>query len=230
MANPDGAIPNLAPPKRAIRAAMAALRCRSSSSGSTVPSTSSPVDGVGSESALDVPSPSAIIDLEISGVSRDWTEMEGVLSSVGEVGGSSPVASLSMGLATAGGGFHLGFSIAGLGARGGDGAPKAPFPCKAAIRSFKLPPPFVMLSLASEADIAPVALNGGEAAWSVVLEDGEVGGDCAFGFQDANPEGLGRGAGGGLWPADGGAEAEDSKAAILSRKEPGLGFWEDGEG
>ena len=200
LASPDGAIPNLAPPKRAIRAAMAALRCRSSSSGSVVPSTSPPVDVVGSESAVDVPSPSAMIDLEISGVSRSWTEIGGdlVLSDVGEVGGSSPVASLSIGLATAGGGFHLGFSSAGLGARGGDGAPKAPFPCKAAIRSFKLPPPLVMLSLASEADIAPVALNGGEAEWSVFLEDGEDGGDVAFGFQDANPEGLGRGAGGGL--------------------------------
>lgn len=86
-----------------------------------------------------------------------------------------------------------------------------------------------MLSLASEADIAPVAFNGGEEAWSVDLEDGEDGGDGTFGFQDApaNPEGLGRGAGGGLWA---GAVAEDSNAAILSRKEPGLGFWEDGEG
>jgi hypothetical protein len=96
------------------------------------------------------------------------------------------------------------------------------------MRSFKLPPPFVMLSLASEADIAPVAFKGGEAACSVVLEDGEDGGDGTFGFQDANPEGLGRGAGGGLWPADVGGVDEDSNAAILSRKEPGLGFWEGG--
>lgn len=62
------------------------------------------------------------------------------------------------------------------------------------------------------------------------LEEGEEGGDGPFGFQEANPEGLGRIAGGGLWPADAGAVAEDSKAAILSRKEPGFGFWEDGEG
>jgi hypothetical protein len=53
------------------------------------------------------------------------------------------------------------------------------------------------------------------------LEEGEDGGDGTFGFQDANPEGLGRGAGGGLWPTDAGAV---SNAAILSRKEPGLGF------
>ena len=62
------------------------------------------------------------------------------------------------------------------------------------------------------------------------LEDGEGGGDGTLGFQDANPEGLGRGTGGGLWPAEAGVVAVDSKAAILSRKEPGLGFWEDGEG
>lgn len=78
--------------------------------------------------------------------------------------------------------------------------------------------------------MAPVAFNGGEEACSVDLEEGDGGGDGTFGFQDANPEGLGRGAGGGLWPVDAGVEAEDSNAAILSRKEPGLGFWEDGEG
>lgn len=76
-----------------------------------------------------------------------------------------------------------------------------------------------MLSLASDADIVP-AFNDGEAAWSMVLEEGEDGGDGTFGFQDANPDGLGRG-GGGLCSTDAGAV---SNAAILSRKEPGLGF------
>ena len=136
--------------------------------------------------------------------------------------------SLSIGWATAGGGFHFGLSTAGLGAKGGDGAPKAPLPCKAAIRSFKLPPPLVMLSLASEADIAPIAFNEGEAARSVDLEEGEDGGDGTgtVGFQEALP--VGRGAGG-LWTVDAGVE-EVSKAAILSRKEPGLGLWGGGEG
>jgi hypothetical protein len=82
-----------------------------------------------------------------------------------------------------------------------------------------------MLSLASEADIAPVAFEEGEAAWSIVLEEGEDGGDGTFGFQ---AEGLGRGAGG-LCTADAGV-AEVSNAAILSRKEPGLGLWGGGEG
>ena len=57
----------------------------------------------------------------------------------------------------------------------------------------------------------------------MVLEEGEDGGDGAFGFQDANPEGLGRG-GGGACPADAVVVADFSKAAILSRKEPGFGL------
>jgi hypothetical protein len=57
----------------------------------------------------------------------------------------------------------------------------------------------------------------------MVLEEGEDGGDGTFGFQVANPEGLGRGAGA-LCPADAGAVAEFSNAAILSRKDPGFDF------
>ena len=67
------------------------------------------------------------------------------------------------------------------------------------------------------------AFNEGEAAWSVDLEEGEDGGDGTFGFQDANPGGLDRGAGG-FWAVDTGAVAEFSNAAILARKEPGLGI------
>ena len=216
MATTGGAIPSLVPPKRAIRAAMASLRCRSSSSGSVIPSTSPPVEAVGS--GVDLSSPSAM-GLENS---KALGEVGGdlVLSSAAAMGsameGSSPL-SLSVGAATAGGGFHLGFSAAGLGAKGGDGAPKAPLPCKAAIRSFKLPP-LVMLSLASAADIVP---DEREAVLSRVLEEGEDGGDGTFGFQDANPEGLGRGAG--TCPVEG-TVADFSKAAILSRKEPGFGL------
>jgi len=59
----------------------------------------------------------------------------------------------------------------------------------------------------------------------VLFEEGEGGGEGTFGFQDANPDGLGRGAGAG-WLVGTGAvvEADFSNAAILSRKEPGFGL------
>jgi len=56
----------------------------------------------------------------------------------------------------------------------------------------------------------------------MLLEEGEDGGEGTFGFQAL---GLGRG-GGGACPVDAGvvADADFSKAAILSRKEPGFGL------
>ena len=55
----------------------------------------------------------------------------------------------------------------------------------------------------------------------MLFEEGEDGGDGTFGFHDANPAGLGRGAEVG-WPVDAGAAADFSNAAILSRREPGF--------
>ena len=73
-----------------------------------------------------------------------------------------------------------------------------------------------MLCRASDADIP-----GDETvAWSVEPAWGDEGGDDCFGFQVANPAGFGRGGGGGC-PAEGAAE-DFSKAAILSRSEPGF--------
>jgi len=108
-----------------------------------------------------------------------------------------------------GGGFHFGFSVVGLG--GGFAEPKPPFPCKAAIRSFKLIP-CPMLSLASALDMELFA----GMTRSLSLFDGEEGGEGCLGFHEIFP-GLGR-VGGGL----DGAVVEDcfSKAAILSRSEP----------
>ena len=57
----------------------------------------------------------------------------------------------------------------------------------------------------------------------MLLEEGEDGGEGTFGFQVANPEGLGRGAGADC-PVAAAGVADFSKAAILSRKEPGFGF------
>ena len=79
-----------------------------------------------------------------------------------------------------------------------------------------------MLSLASEADIDPVDLNEEGVALSTLLEEGDDGGDGAFGFQEANPCGFGRGTGAGPTGVD--AVADFSKAAILSRMEPGFGL------
>ena len=109
-----------------------------------------------------------------------------------------------------GGGFHFGFSVVGLG--GGLAGPKPPLPCKAAIRSFKLIPCPMMLSLASVADMELFA----EVTCSLSLFAGEGGGEGCFGFQETFP-GLGR-VGGGF---DGVVEEDCfSKAAILSRNEP----------
>jgi hypothetical protein len=123
-----------------------------------------------------------------------------------------------------GGGFHLGFSDEGRG--GGDveplapGAPNAPRPCKAAIRSLRLPP-MPILSLASVADM-PLVRRAAISSDVVVvaLGLGELGGLGDFGFQLA-PPGLGRGTG-----AGGGGDAGPlfSKAAIRSLREPGLGL------
>lgn len=68
-----------------------------------------------------------------------------------------------------------------------------------------------MLSIASDADI-PLDLRSGS---------GECGGEGTFAFHDWRVEGFGRGAGGA-----GGAALllAFSKAAILSRREPGFGF------
>ena len=109
-----------------------------------------------------------------------------------------------------GGGFHFGFSVVGLGG-GGFPEPKPPFPCKAAIRSFKLIP-CPMLSLASALDIELFAGT----TRSLSLFDGEDGGEGCLGFHEIFP-GLGR-VGGGL---DGAVVVDCfSKAAILSRSEP----------
>lgn len=71
----------------------------------------------------------------------------------------------------------------------------------------------------------PPALGGAVLALSTD-GFGESGGEGALGFQDWKPAGLGRGAGGA-----GPAAADFSKAAILSRREPGFGLggggWSD---
>lgn len=73
-----------------------------------------------------------------------------------------------------------------------------------------------MLSFASEADIPPVLRSTVEESPPGCTDDG----DGALGFHDTGP-GFGRGTGAGP-----GVETfvGFSKAAILSRKEPGLGF------
>lgn len=85
----------------------------------------------------------------------------------------------------------------------------------------------MILSLASDADIPPIFAGGGDDACSadvvaVAGADGEVGGDGTLGFQVAKPAGFGRGPGAG--PGAGADDADFSKAAILSRSEPGFGF------
>lgn len=73
-----------------------------------------------------------------------------------------------------------------------------------------------MLSFASDADIPPAFLSDGAGTFPA---DGDDGGDGTLGFHEI-PPGLGRGAGG----PGAGPPAGFSNAAILSRKDPGLGF------
>lgn len=77
-----------------------------------------------------------------------------------------------------------------------------------------------MLSFASDADIPPallLALRSDEAS----AAEGDDGGVGSLGFHEI-PPGLGRSAGAG--PGRGPVPAGFSKAAILSRRDPGFGF------
>lgn len=139
-----GAIPILAPPRRAILAAIAALRCLSSSSGSGLVRSPSGGGELLASFALILGTSDGGLVLRLNGGDRDAARPVTSSSSAG--GGD-----------ITGGGFHLGFSTAtGLvgSAGGGTGAPNPPFPWRAAMRSLSVPPR-VMLSFASEADIPP---------------------------------------------------------------------------
>lgn len=216
--NTGGPIPTRAPPRRAIRAASVARLCLSSSSGST---SSSPPPSVSiwdcASTSSESGSPKALFDSDTGDLAG--TDGGDVSLALLEVVSISSSSSSSGGEATGGGGFHLGFSTAGFGATGGEGAPKAPLPCKAAILSFKLPP-LPILSFASEADIPPPDFCSRLTEDSSVGAAGESGGVGCFGFHETWPPGFGRGA------TDGGAldGVDFSKAAIRSRKEPGFGF------
>lgn len=137
-----GAIPILAPPRRAILAASAARRCLSSSSGSGL--VRSPSGGELLASFALISTSDGGLVLRLNGGDRDAARPVTSSSSAG--GGD-----------ITGGGFHLGFSaVTGLAgsAGGGTGAPNPPFPWSAAMRSLSVPPR-LMLSFASEADIPP---------------------------------------------------------------------------
>lgn len=68
----------------------------------------------------------------------------------------------------------------------------------------------------------PPDLGDGWSAPPAVDADGEEGGEGCLGFHVANPAGLGLGGGGVAGP--GAAAPPFSKAAILSRREPGFGL------
>ncbi|KAG2038166.1 hypothetical protein BDR03DRAFT_955335 [Suillus americanus] len=130
-------MPTRAPPRRAIRAAIAARRCLSSSSGSCSISAASCW-------ASCPPSRSARSGSPVAGGEDPWASIVPSWESTSSTGGD-----------TGGGGFHLGLS-AGLGRIGGGvPPPNAPFPWRAAMRSLRLPP-LPMLSIASDADIPAV--------------------------------------------------------------------------
>jgi hypothetical protein len=122
---------------------------------------------------------------------------------------------------TGGGGRHFGLSRAGFGtSAGGEGAPKAPFPCNAAIRSRRLPA-LEMLSRASETDkpLEDFPLRSSDDPASPTGCCGEGG----RGFHATGP-GLGRGCDGTGGVCGGVVALVVSKAAILSRRDPGFGF------
>ncbi|KAI0059619.1 hypothetical protein BV25DRAFT_1058995 [Artomyces pyxidatus] len=206
-------MPTLAPPSLAIRAAIAARLCLSSSSASTSfsPSSVAPSSPSGTPSAVGGGDLAWITGGSSPGVGNGETTLA---LAAGAASASSPSPPIGGDITTCGGGFHLGFS-AGLGGGVlalGPPPPKAPRPCSAAIRSLS-EPAFVMLSFASLADMPPPS-------WRVAA-GGDAGGDAGLGAHFESPPGLGRGAGGAS-PED--AAGFCSNAAMRSRREPGFGF------